>query len=132
MGGHARLTLRAAADVVPADLGEFLRLPAGGVGAGAAVVCGQPAETFLKDTWTQQPGHARDGRAGPGGAAAPTWAVVLVDADRGRLQEAHSEALLEPEDQDLWLFVGDLSEGQKEPNEADDSERTAPGGRSLE
>lgn len=40
----------------------------------------------------------------------PTWVVILVHGDRGRLQEAHSEALLQPEDQDLWLFVRHLGD----------------------
>lgn len=42
----------------------------------------------------------------------PTWAVILVGCNRGRLEETHPEALLEPEDQDFLLFVRDLSEGQ--------------------
>lgn len=65
--------------------------------------------------------------AGRAGVCSPTWAVVLVDGYRGRLQEAHSEALLQPEDQDFLLFVGNLSEGQmlfsleNEPKDSNDS-----------
>lgn len=36
---HAHFTLRAAADVVPADPSELLFVLAGGVGATAAVIC---------------------------------------------------------------------------------------------
>lgn len=38
----------------------------------------------------------------------PTWVVILVDSNRGWLEEADFEALLKPEDQDLWLFVRHL------------------------
>lgn len=42
----------------------------------------------------------------------PTWVVVLIDGDRGWLEEADFEALLKPEDQDLWHFVRHLRGGQ--------------------
>lgn len=37
-----------------------------------------------------------------------TRIVVLIDSNRGRLKNADFEALLQPEDQDLWLDVRNL------------------------
>lgn len=82
--GGAHVTLCAAADVVPADLCEFLCLPAGGVGATAAMICNQQRRVSRtrgssNHEITLEP--SLEGSPAPSAECCPTWAVVLVDGD---------------------------------------------------